>query len=321
MSEIFKKNQKYLLWIANTEAGRWLLGANKDDKIVKIFPNGYSVFKDFQKDKIILQAKFFTWNKVSNDFIPLLDKMLQRKEKINEADRLAYYLIDNKYLEEQFLHFKRFATGTFYPPELGNGTCPQRDSGSWAAARDATSCSEAVSTGATTFPSYVEKTGGVFHLYRSFFPFLTGNTLAGTTITAGTFTLTDTGAGKSDAFTESLVLTGSTQTDPTALAQADYDNITKDSPTEFATRITFASWTTTNTYTLNAAGLLAINKTAAGYTKFCTRGSKDVDNSEPTDGSGFVRCYLAAQTGTSEDPVLVVTYTLPGGNTSYALFV
>jgi len=61
-----------------------------------------------------------------------------------------------------------------------------------------------------------------------------------------------------------------------------------------------------NTITLNSTGLGWINKT--GTSKFCLRSSRDIAATTPT-GDEYVTVYTNEQTGTSQDPQLVVNYT------------
>lgn len=198
----------------------------------------------------------------------------------------------------------------FNPSGSADGELQYRDAASWATARDASSSTEAPAQGANIC-CYVENSGGLYYIIRSFFTFATGTTLAGATITAATFSLYG-GASGSDPTTDSAVLTASTQTDPTSLAQADYDNITKNSPTELADRFAYSSWASGayNDFTLNASGLAAINQTPGGYTKFCLRAGKEVDDVAPSSTSSYIRCQFSDQTN---KPKLTVTYTTPGG--------
>jgi len=102
------------------------------------------------------------------------------------------------------------------------------------------------------------------------------------------------------------VLTGGTQAVP--MTTADFDSCTVDSPTEFSDRLDIAGLPAgTYTFTLNAAGLAAINLT--GDTKFCIRMSQDVDNTTPTVNNNF----NAYNTTSAYDPKLTVNYTEAGG--------
>jgi hypothetical protein len=89
--------------------------------------------------------------------------------------------------------------------------------------------------------------------------------------------------------------------------------------TAYSTAIAYASWSTSayNAYVFNATGLAAISKT--GITKLSNYESTyDAANSPPAWVSGgdiIMSQKYADQTGTSEDPKLVVTHTAVGGPT------
>lgn len=109
-------------------------------------------------------------------------------------------------------------------------------------------------------------------------------------------------SGKDTTNDASMCLTGHTADSDTVLADADYNNITLNSPVEYSARS--ANWSTIplNTdfvLTLNASGIAAISKT--GYTKLCLRSSRDVDNSAPA-----ARCYCGVSVAT-----LTINYHSP----------
>jgi len=97
-----------------------------------------------------------------------------------------------------------------------------------------------------------------------------------------------------------------------ALVEGDYGNT---GSTAFSTAITFADWSTSgyNNFALNASGLANISKT--GVSKFSTRNANyDVANVSPTwrsDAGTHVTAYYADQTGTSQDPKLVMVHSAP----------
>jgi hypothetical protein len=119
-------------------------------------------------------------------------------------------------------------------------------------------------------------------------------------------------AGKSDIFSQSWVVCNSNPNFNTFLATSDYSNL---GLTELSsTRITNASWNdgAYNDFTLNSAGLTAID--ATGVSKFGSCMSGDFDDSEPAwqnDLSDYMSCYMADEPGTSKDPKLVITHTAP----------
>jgi len=97
----------------------------------------------------------------------------------------------------------------------------------------------------------------------------------------------------------------------TALAAGDFDSFGSESQT--GSPISYASWSTAgyNDFTFNATGRGNISKT--GISKFGARNQNyDVASSPPAWTSTFkayLDFYYAEQTGTTDDPKLVVTYT------------
>lgn len=165
----------------------------------------------------------------------------------------------------------------------------------WATARGAAS--------GTTSGVYVgaEKSGAPYFVYRTFFSWDTSAIPDDAIIDIATLTMQISGKDTTNDF--AIALAGHTAASDTVIADADFDNVTLNSPTEFTTRSANISTIPLNTdfvLTLNAAGLAAINKT--GYTKLCTRSSKDVDNSTPT-----ARSYASITVAT-----LTIEYHLPG---------
>lgn len=97
------------------------------------------------------------------------------------------------------------------------------------------------------------------------------------------------------------------------IAASDF-NIANFGATDYGTRYTYAGFSTSayNDMAFNATGIAAISKT--GITKLGTRLGNDIDDSSPT-WSSLAQTYFYAiaadTTGTSTDPKLVVTYSLP----------
>jgi hypothetical protein len=154
-------------------------------------------------------------------------------------------------------------------------------------------------TGANTYNCGVGLSGGTYQLNRSFLNFNTA-ALAGSKIISA-FIRTYAEGGMLDTYTDTIDIVGSTQTDPTSIAAGDFDNL----DTTVYSSIAVASLDVvaghTNDFTLDAAGLLLLNKT--GYTQFAMRTEKDRANSTPVgDGSSY---YIFSGT----TPILSVTYT------------
>ena len=140
---------------------------------------------------------------------------------------------------------------------------------------------------------------------RHFYPVDTSSIPNSDTISSATFTVETNMAGEGDRVV-GLILT--TQTSGTSLASGDFDNLTLNSPAEGATRRTVNS-TGDHTFTLNATGLGWIDK--AGFTKLGLRMGQDIDNTTPT-ARNYTWFYNADQTGTTQDPVLVVEHSGSG---------
>ncbi len=110
-----------------------------------------------------------------------------------------------------------------------------------------------------------------------------------------------------------VFVSGANPASNTSLSTADFDQCgSVNSPTEIGTRFDITSATTSSYNDLHITTLSEINKT--GITKLCAREGHDVLDSR-IDGSmdsyNAIYVYFAERTGTSQDPKLVVTYTVP----------
>jgi hypothetical protein len=143
------------------------------------------------------------------------------------------------------------------------------------------------------------------------------STLGSANISAATLSLY--GVSKQDPATAAAptynLYQGASQSN-TIVGNADYQGNLNQS-TELTTTFTYASFTTSayNDYTLNAAGLSHINKN--GVTKISWKiANYDVGAQTPTWSAGTDARAVASsadETGTSQDPKLVITYTLVTG--------
>ena len=164
----------------------------------------------------------------------------------------------------------------------------------------------------TIFVSTSTTTNGYDLFSRGFFLFDTSAIGTGSTITAATLRVE--GYEKVNSLTTSNArLAVPTTASNTGLALGDYD-IGGWTTTAQATDIVYADWSITayNTWTLNSTGLASISKTS--ITKFGYLIVIDADNTEPAWSSAadirlFARTAEAA--GTTSDPELSVTYTIP----------
>ena len=156
-------------------------------------------------------------------------------------------------------------------------------------------------------------TSGFESLRRSIYLFNTSALTSGASISAAVMSLY--GSAKTDGFgcTPNIDIYTSAPASNTALAAGDYDSLGSTSQT--GTPITYSGWSTAgyNDFTFDATGRGNISKT--DISKFGARNeNRDVANSSPTWGSSLasgLSGYTADQTGTANDPKLVVTYTKP----------
>ena len=147
---------------------------------------------------------------------------------------------------------------------------------------------------------------------RGIFGFDTSSISDNNLISSATFSID--GSGRSNFYSQSVVIDRRVPATATALANDDYNIAGWDGVEQASNRITVASWSITvyNDFTLNAAGLSNVNKTGVSW--LGVRLSGDFDNSEPswlsvTDAS--VTGNSADQTGTTQDPKLVIVHTGP----------
>ena len=153
-------------------------------------------------------------------------------------------------------------------------------------------------------------------LYRNIFCFDTSALTAGATISAAVLSTATYGGKNAGLGSPAIHITGATPAATNTLAASDFEQVQF---TSFA-NVAYASWPgTDNTYvdfTLDANGIANISKT--NISKFAQILSWDQANSFTGTWSGsansYVSVYYSNNTGTSNDPKLVITYT---AGTSY----
>src|SRR5690554_5086987 len=157
------------------------------------------------------------------------------------------------------------------------------------------------------------QTGKFLVLARGIFSFDTSAIPDNATITSATLKMVRSGGNNLLGDFE-VCLVGASPTDPTKHnvtdTNNDYPNV---GSTEFASRVAFSDWAylAQHTFTLNAAGRAAINK--SGYTSFALRIGWDVDGS--FTGTWGAEKWSELQVFTVDDatqanwPVLEITYT------------
>jgi hypothetical protein len=313
---------KKFLKYANSEGGKHLLysmvGLDKDnDKIIKLSPNSFHVLRDKINGKNIIESHFLPGNYVENVLTAPIVKMDIAKEWGYEAFLHHAGLIFNQ----------RYSLVTLdtINSSAGDGSLRGHNGGTWAQTRailtnsggdsvddSKATDSEGTVVGATESDRY--------YCVRGFLPFDTSSIPGSSQVaTAGTkVRLYITAVEDHDSV--SAVLVGTTQASGATIAVSDFGNFTLNSPTEMATRKTFASMNLNafNDWDANDNFVSFINKT--GTTKFGMRSNLDVDNTAPTDNlsNSFSARYSE---NASNKPELVVVYSSDVSSGIYSFFM
>lgn len=309
----FEKHQKKLLWFCNTRFGRWILCINGEKSsvgchvITKILPHAI----EWQTQKPgEYQIEFRTHAKFA--------------KRLYYAFRPFWYLLHfldwvvfDRYAWAKWLSFG-FSTLTVYPNagDPGTTSCDgsvRRDGVAEAfgtiragagTAFDQTSATMQAGCTAHTVSNQYTDLNRIITLFDT-------SALEDTAVISAA-TQSAWGFGKANGLgAADFCLVNTTPASNTDLANADYGQV---GSTEYASRITYASAVFNNTQyndmAMNATGIAAISKT--GVTKTGYRFSYDLDGSGITWSSGAETRYTmrsADQTGTSNDPKLVITYS------------
>jgi hypothetical protein len=304
----FLKHQNLLLKFANTLIGRYILRINgkrssvEVNKIIQILPSSIT-----WKEGKYYKSEFRSSNKFANriyyafkPFWHLLhlwdmtwypnfnlgfDTLTQYPESTGSRNPVNGRLYRGGV--NQLFSDIRIGAGTNAEPDVTNGEC---------ALLRATSTSNQYQI-----------------LLRSIFCFNTASLTSSAIISAATFSLCATGqAPVTNEGTTTLDIVASSPSSTTDLATSDYGQLAS---TVFGSK-TVAAWVSTdgtyNDITLDANGIANISKTS--ISKFGTRLGFDTIGSGQSWvslGDSTFYCYFAAQSGTTKDPKLVVTYSLP----------
>lgn len=309
----FEKYQKLLLWLANTWFGRRLLSLNGDrssvskNKIVRITPNAI-FWKAKGKRQFI--AEFRTHDKFRKR---IYFGLLPLWKLFHTWDMLWYPRLN--------LGFD--STGDLFPAAGANSPVDgytQRDGvdENFATIR-AGAGTNGGATDTVIFVTIDASTNSdqYIQLYRGHVMFDTSSIGAASTVESaifsGFYSAKDNGLG-----TPQLDLCASTAAATNALVASDYGQT---GSTEFG-NISYAAFTAAqyNNITLNADGKNAVSKTS--ITKLALRLHWDLANTTvglvwSSSAASRFTIVSADETGTSNDPKLVVTYTLPRNSYSY----
>lgn len=307
----FQVHQAKLLRFANSKIGRWILCINGDQssvgdsKIVRIDPNAITWVNKKSKRKAYLTTEFRTNDKFAR--------------RLFYAFKPVWYLLH--FLD--WLVFDRvnpaygfgFATLTQYPGSIGvDNPCDgfMRRSGV-----DETFATIIAGAGNATFNTDIlvrlfanAVSNHYQNVTRSIFCFDTSALTSAATISAAVASLYGN-TKVSGLGSPTVDIVASTPASTTALASTDYSQVASVS---FA-NIAWASLSTVgyNDWTLDANGRANISKT--GVSKFGLKTSWDIAG---VMGGSWVAnqdlqfiAYAATAAGTTTDPKLVVTYTVP----------
>lgn len=307
----FHKHQRILRWFANTSIGRYVFRINKvsssigSKKIAIIEPNAIYWINEIKKNKAKLTAEFRTHDKYAKRlylaFYPVWWTL-----------HFLDWLIFDRFEWAHKWNFGFLTLTVFCDPSSGSTTVDGNIAASnatWATVRGATT-GTVDKTSATGYMCRASLITGTYHIARGFFTWDTSALTSAAIISAAVASFFDDGSGSFDANTDatSIDIVQSTQASNNDLVAGDYDNV---GATSFS-NLSMGSWTPGagiyHNFTLDANGRANISQT--GVSKFAARVNRDLANSAPTGGNSR-GIYFADQAGTTNDPKLVVTYTLP----------
>ncbi len=311
--KFFKKYQKQLVWFINTQIGRWFFCVDKDiQNIHEVLPNALSYNKCYLLKDGEWRKQQTTCFRTHNKYAKLINHRLRHFQRLG-------YLIPaflKPELGMAMMLFMPLTVSTFRPDANPESTSVD----GWASHNENTTTWSVLVNGAG---SYFDDDAGSLSVYiafndpnwtslaRSIFLFDTSALPDDDTISAATLSLYGYNKDDTLSIAPDINIYSSNPASNTALANGDYDSL---GSTAFSSVISYANWDTAgyNDFVLNSSGKSAISKT--GISKFGGRNANyDVANSAPStpgvNGSSKLYCYFAEQTGTDNDPKLVVTHT------------
>lgn len=312
----FLKHQSKLIWLLNHKLTkrlfRHILRIENKETINRIEPNAYWFGAKKKGREIEVKADFRTHNKYSKRlyfaFSPLWWTM-----------HFLDWLFIDKYIPK--LSFG-FLTLTAYPDAdaetttvdgwVDRGTTAGSVSESFATIR--TGAGDGSNDSNSTLQTFLrggDVTDKYWQLYRTIMLFDTSSLTSSATISAADFSVWGT-FKRNQLGSDDFHIGGSTPASNTALANSDYGQC---GTTSFGS-IAYASFTSTDTAystaSLNASGISAVSKT--GISKFSGQLGWDINNSFTgawaDNGYTQFNYWSADNTGTTNDPKLVVTYTI-----------
>lgn len=207
------------------------------------------------------------------------------------------------------------ATYTFYAD--ASDIAVRNSNANFSTARNAASGTLSGGGASTTYASVGLESGTTYNFYIVFYPFDTSSIPASEPISDAVFSFSLVGDNAGTAANQWAV-TQSTQATWNSIIGGDFD---QRGATDGATRVNRKVSTETGyqDMTLTATGRGWIAKSgitnpssasASGKTQLVMAWAKDIDNSAPATND-YNQVYLSEQTGTTNDPKLVVTTVVP----------
>jgi len=322
MKKFFEKHQRKLLWIANHWFSKWILGLNRLPKPIKykridrICPASIHwktgrIFKKKRQWYEEWKSAFFTRPRFAEALVFNFGWLFE----------LFHYwdLVFGKRILALNLGFDDFDPTESYYSGAGDGNVYRVITDTtWSNARNTADGTGVNYTGTNGNMAYSNFASPYYHVARGFFPVDTSALPDNAIISSATFyiyALSD----KAYVDNASFCLIQTSQASPSSLAVGDYDALTLDSPSEGASRIAISGITIGAYFSLslNSTGIGWISKTS--WTLLGTRNSLDIDNTTPTGDNG-ITCATSEYAGTTSDPYLSVTYTVPAGKSQGYIF-
>lgn len=299
MKELFYKYQKSLLNLTNDPFCRKLLGINHNLKIDALVPNGYG----FRLGKNKWNFTFRTY--------PVYQKRiglaLQTYDSLLEG--IKYYFKPRQVQEFVTMYA---TTGNIFSGS-GDGDWTGGSSPNWDTEHDSVSETANIVSATASFQTHLAG-GGDYRIVRAYFPWDISAIPGGATSSAGTIDLYVTNINEVNGPDDSGFCEATPVT-PGTIVDADFNNMTVDSPTEFVTRILVGSLSASqyNQYTINASGLSNIDSHIGGtFWEVSYRSGRDMDDVAPAPGTTIATVTVSTsdEGGTSQDPKLNITYSI-----------
>lgn len=264
--DYFKTHKKDLLWMANTEAGRYLLGLKENLPITNIFPNGYTFTKE---NKSVM--RMYIADKSAELLLPILTKF----DIAAEDEKIRRIIEENTY--KSFIHFSGlekykqlpqiYLADVYNASGTGVASIYKADGGTtWANTRDAASGQGTRAGSGDLYLQVSDQSGGGFIIERVYYPIDTSAIVSAGAIVSAIFYFTVKATVNPDGGIGNISLIQTTQTSPTAIAVGDFS---KQGTTEGSDSRASGTSTGEKTLALNATGLGWISDST--YTKFGIR--------------------------------------------------